>query len=760
MFSRPLNENDDLYDVSVGPQLKNFNIYDAEPDTSIPNGNDIPFVDDKAMRIMQRMGYKTGSGLGKNEQGITEAIKVPLHLGQRGLGLTIKTLSGSEEKWDSSKEIIQVQEQISWLENKQSEDRDTITFTKMITWMKEGLPNYSIENEYNFCNKTVLDRVIEAKNIFDELDLVELCHARTKSNPFETIKSAFFMNRAALKMANIDAVTNFMFTNIDQNIHHSGSTGPYYFADVCAGPGGFSEYILWRKGWLFKGFGLTLRDENDFKLQESMCASPATFQALYGARGDGNVCCPDNIRDFKRKVVHESDGEGVHFMMSDGGFSVEGNENIQEILSKNIYVCQCLVALEVVRTHGHFVTKLFDVFTSFSVGLLYLMYSCFEKVAILKPNSSRPANSERYLICYSLKADPIVQNIKKYLWTIVERLWELRNDPEGDVLEIVPLEVIKADANFFSYISESNNKLGTRQVVGLQKLAAFCRDPSLVEFRQEELRKKCLKFWRIPDLGKVPQVQLTAEELSSLLLDKPEILQVQAREVNDLQTFKSTFSDVSDWYYCVMHSSIQSNNCCFYAGVGSTKAYRLQRRKWVRVKNLHLVKGTLLYGELVKEVNVFNKSVDVNSDAQSTRFSLQVVDALRLGDKSLSNLRFKERMEMLHLYCKSVNKESSPNCTRIRPKIMGDLSSLPSKPLLKKDKLTGVYTSSLPVIGYNTFSEMFNANSLLLLKTNDNQSFYSTFVLRVQIFIRSKEGQGEDDRCFRLEDVIAQLQAE
>ena len=24
---------------------------------------------------------------------------------------------------------------------------------------------------------------------------------------------------------------------------------PLYFADVCAGPGGFSEYVLWKKKW-------------------------------------------------------------------------------------------------------------------------------------------------------------------------------------------------------------------------------------------------------------------------------------------------------------------------------------------------------------------------------------------------------------------------------------------------------------------------------------------------------------------------------
>lgn len=99
---------------------------------------------------------------------------------------------------------------------------------------------------------------------------------------------------------------------------HQKKDGPYYFADVCAGPGGFSEYILWRKGWGFKGFGLTLKMDNDFKLIDSNCASSATFHPLYGLTEDGDICRPENIEDFARKVLHETQGEGVHFMMSDG----------------------------------------------------------------------------------------------------------------------------------------------------------------------------------------------------------------------------------------------------------------------------------------------------------------------------------------------------------------------------------------------------------------------------------------------------------
>lgn len=56
-------------------------------------------------------------------------------------------------------------------------------------------------------------------------------------------------------MANLDAVFDFMFTKPKKMTGESAVDKKeiLYFADVCAGPGGFSEYILYRKGWRAKG---------------------------------------------------------------------------------------------------------------------------------------------------------------------------------------------------------------------------------------------------------------------------------------------------------------------------------------------------------------------------------------------------------------------------------------------------------------------------------------------------------------------------
>lgn len=119
------------------------------------------------------------------------------------------------------------------------------------------------------------------------------------------------------------------------------------------------------------------------------------------------------------------------------------------------------MALEIVRPHGHFVSKLFDLFTPFSVGLLYLMYISFDRITVLKPNASRPANSERYIICYGLKTSKRTHSIRKYLRKIVYKLWDLKNTQKNqteDIRYIVPMEVITKDLEFMNFITDSNNR--------------------------------------------------------------------------------------------------------------------------------------------------------------------------------------------------------------------------------------------------------------------------------------------------------------
>lgn len=448
---------------------------------------------EKTQRMMEKMGYHLGTGLGKHGQGRVEPIELFMQRGRRGFGHSAPELKKASLKWDPQDEVIEVVEDMEWLQNRHP---CTLMKNDIEHWMALGLKKKTIDDETTFCDSEMMAQLISSKTMFDVLNKIEMRKARTRSNPYETIRTAGFLNRAAVKMANINKACNFMFTDWE-NLHDE----LLYFADVCAGPGGFSEYILSRKKWQAKGFGFTLKCENDFKLDEFYAGPCETFHPFYGSKDNGDVYDPQNQMEFRELIMKHTDGKGVHFMMSDGGFSVEGQENIQEILSKQLYLCQCLVALMIVRTGGHFVTKLFDLFTPFSVGLVYLMYRCFDSVCIFKPNSSRPANSERYLICKGKKAD--TEEVMRYLFDANVTMSQLSKQEEEDVTQLVPLSELEADETFIKYLRESNDTLGKRQVVNLLKIAAFCEDPSLIESKQTEMRKLCLQYWDLPDKSRM-----------------------------------------------------------------------------------------------------------------------------------------------------------------------------------------------------------------------------------------------------------------
>ena len=63
---------------------------------------------------------------------------------------------------------------------------------------------------------------------------------------------------------------------------------PLYFCDVCAGPGGFSEYVLWRRRWRAKGFGMTLKNDNDFRLDDFVAGSAEYFEPFYGTQSSSS----------------------------------------------------------------------------------------------------------------------------------------------------------------------------------------------------------------------------------------------------------------------------------------------------------------------------------------------------------------------------------------------------------------------------------------------------------------------------------------
>ena len=117
-----------------------------------------------------------------------------------------------------------------------------------------------------------------------------------------------------------------------------------------------------------------------------------------GESEDGNILIPENYVFCQNKY-----GNSMNIITADGGFDFSIDFNMQEAMSSKLILAEALYAITLQKRAGHFILKIFDNFTRFTCELIYLLSMFYEKVYIVKPNTSRYANSERYIVCKNFK---------------------------------------------------------------------------------------------------------------------------------------------------------------------------------------------------------------------------------------------------------------------------------------------------------------------------------------------------------------------
>lgn len=316
-----------------------------------------------------------------------------------------------------------------------------------------------------YVNKSTLDElaVVDFQNEDDFIN-EKFGILKKMGNPFERIKNSIFVNRSAVKLANLDCIFDLTKSNFGLLSSTPNQTkDPFLFCDVASAPGGFTQYIQYRKGQSL-GYGLSLHpDDGGLHWREDVIEMDTIHRfniewgdQRFGGDGTGNLFTNSVPFSKKIKAFHPN---GVDLVVGDGGYSV--NEKLRkrgvdrETEMFQLILNEFLIALKTLNENGSFACKIFRTVKKPMVQLLYLLSTCFDEFYLIKPASSRPLSSEKFVVTKGLRKG-IAPQIK-----ILEDANEILNVDffKGTKVKTYMVNLIKDEVpkNFVKYIEKTNN---------------------------------------------------------------------------------------------------------------------------------------------------------------------------------------------------------------------------------------------------------------------------------------------------------------
>ena len=118
----------------------------------------------------------------------------------------------------------------------------------------------------------------------------------------------------------------------------------------------------------------------------------------YGKDSTGNINNLENIDHILCLSKQE-----FYLITGDGGFDEGIDFNNKEKLHYNLILSEIYAAIKLQKMDGHFILKIFDIFSETTVHFIYLLKLCYKSVFVYKCKTSRPSNSEKYIICKNFK---------------------------------------------------------------------------------------------------------------------------------------------------------------------------------------------------------------------------------------------------------------------------------------------------------------------------------------------------------------------
>ena len=268
---------------------------------------------------------------------------------------------------------------------------------------------------------------------------------------------------------------------------------------LAEGPGGFAEALIKYRNCIKDEYiGMTLKSFNDknipdWKLNKEVMKR---VKVTFGADDTGNLYNIDNI-------LHIGFHQGLNsfdYITADGGFDFSADFNNQEELSTRLIFSEIFAAVTLQKEGGVFILKIFDMFNHQTLKIMHILKRFYNDMYIIKPLTSRPANSEKYVMCTGFAFD-------KVLW---ERMRDIMQN--YDSVNAYLTEEIEWNVDFLQQLVSFNVHYIIKQVFYIERTIQYinkfecCNDQrelyEIINEHNEKSKKWCIKY-KIPTCGAI-----------------------------------------------------------------------------------------------------------------------------------------------------------------------------------------------------------------------------------------------------------------
>jgi 23S rRNA U2552 (ribose-2'-O)-methylase RlmE/FtsJ len=261
-------------------------------------------------------------------------------------------------------------------------------------------------------------------------------------------------------------------------------------ACLCEGPGGFIQAIhdYTEKNTIFLNSPInciTLLSENKKIPKWKLSEIPRNvYKICYGKDGTGNLYNIKNIEYFISSCNFKK-----QFITADGGFDFSEDFNSQEEHFLMLLLCEIYVALNIQTENGHFVVKCFDLFHKNTIQIISFLRMFYKTILIQKPKTSRPANSEKYIICKSFEC------LTPAKLTLLQSLHVKISNHMCDLSDIIPEELF---AQTLMNVLNFNRFIVHKQILYIDKTIEYSKKITYNKQEHIEICKKWCKSYKIP----------------------------------------------------------------------------------------------------------------------------------------------------------------------------------------------------------------------------------------------------------------------